>query len=98
MTILPNGCKCSALTVHPKNWNKKGAKTDTPWWITYRFYDGEGKSKQVQIKGMNHLSGKHSLRISVTRLMIIFIKIITGSGYSCKYSSTPDRGSGSCFD
>lgn len=60
MIILPNGCKCSNLTVHPSDWKTSKAKLKSIWYITYRFYDptvidsnGKIKPKQIQIKGMN---------------------------------------------
>lgn len=55
MTTLPNGCKCSKLSVTPKNWQAKNAKVHEDWFIMYRFYDARfSKPKQVMVKGMNH--------------------------------------------
>ncbi len=61
MIALPNGCYCSDIKVHPKNWEKGGATSiKEDWYIHYRFYDpqfqdGKGKIKPLQriIKGMN---------------------------------------------
>lgn len=55
MINLPNGCKCSKISVHPKNWQSKSAKTTTDWYLSYRFYHPEyPQPKQVMVKGMNH--------------------------------------------
>lgn len=57
MLLLPNGCKCSDLKVHPKTWNQPDADLSTAWFIHYRFYDpSQPKPKQVRIRGMNQLS------------------------------------------
>ncbi|MBN8699585.1 MAG: hypothetical protein J0L54_08220 [Chitinophagales bacterium] len=54
MVTLPNGCICSTLSVYPKNWQAKNAKTTLDWYITYRFYDPRyPKPKLVMVKGMN---------------------------------------------
>ncbi|HRX94855.1 MAG TPA: hypothetical protein P5158_12085, partial [Chitinophagaceae bacterium] len=55
MINLPNGCGCSNLSVHPKNWKSRSAKMSQDWYITYRFYDPRyPKPKLVMVKGMNH--------------------------------------------
>ena len=55
MINLPNGCKCSTISVHPKNWQSKSAKTTTDWYLSYRFYHPDyPQPKQVMVKGMNH--------------------------------------------
>lgn len=58
MIKLPNGCYCSELKVHPRNWDKSGACPKKPWYIYYRFYDPLArdkyrKGKLVFVKGMN---------------------------------------------
>lgn len=60
MIQLFNGCYCSELAVHPKNWNEKGASCAQNWYIYYRFYDptyinskGKPIRKLIVIKGMN---------------------------------------------
>lgn len=54
MLLLPNGCKCSDLKVHPKTWNQPDVDLSEPWFIYYRFYDPtQPKPKQVRIRGMN---------------------------------------------
>ena len=56
MINLPGGCRSSNFLVHPKNWNSKGAKTTSVWYISYRFYDPTfPKPKLIVLKGMNHL-------------------------------------------
>lgn len=57
MINLPNDCKCSELSVYPKNWKSKTAKISFDWHIFYRFYDPDhSKPKQVMVKGMNHFT------------------------------------------
>ncbi|MEP7376548.1 MAG: site-specific integrase [Chitinophagaceae bacterium] len=54
MINLPNGCRCSQLSVYPKNWLSKTAKITTNWYISYRFYDPNfPKPKLVVVKGIN---------------------------------------------
>lgn len=51
---LPNGCRCSKMSVYPANWKSAKASVKTDWYISYRFYDpGHSKPKQVQCRGMN---------------------------------------------
>ncbi|WP_346236773.1 tyrosine-type recombinase/integrase [Niabella insulamsoli] len=74
---LPNGCWCSPLTVHPKNWEKGGEKSlKEKWYISYRFYDpkrvdkqGNLIPKQVILKGMNELF-THRERTKATKMII----------------------------
>lgn len=59
--LLHNNCRCSKLSVHPKDWKTVRASTKKDWYITYRFYDptvtdiktGKVKPKLITIKGMN---------------------------------------------
>lgn len=56
MIQLPNGCYCSEIKVHPKNWNQPGASLKKPWYIYYRFYDPLSPAKGgklVALRGMN---------------------------------------------
>ena len=54
MINLPNGCKCSSLSVYPKNWQSKNASLKKEWYLSYRFYDPLfAKPKQVMVQGMN---------------------------------------------
>jgi hypothetical protein len=71
MSSLPNGCKCSELKVHPRNWASSKASVKRPWYIHYRFYDpsiaSEGKLRII--KGMNEFSKLHN-RQNATRALI----------------------------
>ena len=70
MINLPNSCTCSNLTVHPKNWQTKNAKTSVDWYIMYRFYDcNHAKPKLVILKGMNHFKN-HSDRQKGTKIIL----------------------------
>jgi integrase len=68
---LPNNCRCSNITVSPKNWNQKGASTDVPWRIYYRFYDPAfEKPKEVIIKsGLNKIKDLQERRTVVKELI-----------------------------
>ncbi len=51
---LPNGCRCSNLTVIPKKWETGGSSLlKKNWAIVYRFYKPSGEYKQIWIRGMN---------------------------------------------
>jgi hypothetical protein len=61
MLYLQNGCYCSSLKVHPKNWEAANVSLKKDWYIYYRFCDPQFKSnpiyrkgKLVILKGMNH--------------------------------------------
>lgn len=57
MIKLPSGCSCSELSVFPRNWKTKNAKTSLKWYIKYRFYDPRFKDpKQIVLKGMNQFN------------------------------------------
>lgn len=58
MILLPNGCKCSEISISPANWNKSTASVKKAWKIHYRFYDPRfDKPHQVIIKaGINKVS------------------------------------------
>ena len=54
MIKLPNDCRCSNLSVFPKNWQSHNPKTNIDWYISYRFYDPRHeKPRQIVIKRMN---------------------------------------------
>lgn len=55
MLLLPNGCKCSKLSVFPTEWETDSVSTEIDWRIQYYFYDSDGNRKRVIIKGMNHI-------------------------------------------
>jgi len=62
MILLPFGCYCSQLKVHPKNWESINASTKKGWYVFYRFYDPTCKDdprfkngKLVILKKINHL-------------------------------------------
>ena len=39
MLQLPNGCRCSELSITPSNWNTSRGSIKKYWSIHYRFYD-----------------------------------------------------------
>lgn len=72
MISLPNGCSCSALSVHPKNWKRTGASVKDTWYIHYRYYDPQlcPKGKQFIVKGgVNKYKTLPERRIAVQALL-----------------------------
>jgi integrase len=77
MIFLPNGCKCSEMSVSPKNWQTSKASLDVTWYIHYRFYDANqadearfANGKQVIIKaGLNRLKTLSERQIMVKALL-----------------------------
>lgn len=56
MIELPNGNRCSELTVTPSTWqDKKKFDPKKDWQINLRFYPKVGKSEQKPVRGMNHI-------------------------------------------
>jgi integrase len=83
MLQLANGCRCSNLSVHPKNWKQNGASTTDPWYISYRFYDTPNKlKKQVIIKGMNHLGDLQQRRDATAALMEAELDMLRKKNYN----------------
>lgn len=66
---LPNGCSCSALAVHPKNWKSPSARLDVDWYIHYRFYDSRGNCKQKIIRGVNDIKTLGKRREAIRDLL-----------------------------
>lgn len=75
MIYLPNGCRCSELSVSPRNWDKKSASAVGIWQIQYRFYDptvivnGKIKPKLCVVKGMNQFKSVSERREAVRILL-----------------------------
>ncbi len=86
---LPNGCYCSNLSVHPKNWKTANASTREQWYIHYRFYDPSGslpnqpiKCKQVFIKGMNSYKTVAERRDATEALLEDELQLLRDEGYN----------------
>lgn len=71
MLQLPNGCRCSDLTVTPKNWQSKSATTKKNWRIYYYFYDPSMSGRKiVRINaGINHIKDVNTRRTVVKKLI-----------------------------
>lgn len=69
MLHLPNNCRCSTLAVHPTNWNSSGCDISKDWYIHYRFYNHDGRTRQVILKGMNKFKSIGDRR-AATRLLL----------------------------
>ena len=74
MYILPNNCKCSEISVTPKNWQNI-KKTKKPWILFYRFYDPVlcPQGKMFQYRGVNHYKDA-DIRRKAMEIMIYEIK------------------------
>lgn len=83
MLSLPNGCRCSKLSVFPKNWEKGKPDLSKPWYITYRFYDpNRPKPKQVLIKGMNVFADLAERRSATALLLSNEKDLLFKKGYN----------------
>ena len=74
MILLHNGCYCSDLAVHPKNWNDTGATTKKDWYIRYHFHDPRflkeyPYGKLVLVKGMNSFKNVTDRRAATKMLL-----------------------------
>ena len=87
MLQLPNGCRCSELTVFPSNWDKAGASVKKDWRIQFYFFDPLHKKrypsgKYCPIKGgMNRL---HTLaeRREAVKILLEEIQQLLEGGYN----------------
>lgn len=89
MIILPEGCYCSNLSVHPKDWQNAGASIKSDWYIHYRFYDptvraknGKINPKMVIIKGMNAFKTLTERRDAVNLLIKQELVMLRQEGYN----------------
>ena len=83
MILLTNGCKCSKLSVYPKDWESKKAKISFNWHIAYRFYDPNyNKPKQVMIKGMNQFNSLSERQLATQRALTAEMDRLTKEGYN----------------
>ena len=87
MRELLNGCSCSKLSVHPRNWKGSGASIKKDWYIFYTFIDPAFKEKYkygklVFVKGMNRSKTLEERR-AITKVLLDEIeKIIYDEGYN----------------
>jgi integrase len=66
MLSLPNNCRCSEITVTPKNWNCKGASTKKTWRVYYRFYEpGQDPWFEEIRAGINYIKDLNERRNAV---------------------------------
>lgn len=87
MINLPNKCRCSELTVYPKNWKTSKASTKIKWFIAFRFYDPNylseyPKGKQVHIKGMNSTTVLSERRKITQNIYDELMRMLTLEGYN----------------
>lgn len=83
MLPLPNGCSCSKISVHPKNWKSGNPSLQQDWYIHYRFYDpAMDRPKQVIIKGMNSFKDLTSRRSATQTLLDHETDLLINQGYN----------------
>src|SRR5689334_13067289 len=87
LILLPNGCKCSQIKVHPKNWQTITASVREDWYIWYRFHDPlfkdkHPKGKQIKKQGMNEFKTANERRESTRKFIADIIKDLTENGYN----------------
>jgi len=87
MINLPNKCRCSELTVFPKNWKTVKASTKVCWYIAFRFYDPNytfeyPKGKQVHIKRMNSTTVLSERRKITQDIYDELLQMLTVEGYN----------------
>lgn len=83
MTALPNGCRCSNLSVYPADWKTVRADINCIWYIHYRFYEEGKEPKQVSIRGMNDFYDLRTRQITTENLISNELKQLQ-SGYKQK--------------
>jgi integrase len=82
MISLPNNCRCSELSIFPKNWKEPRASVKKPWYITYRFYDAENNVKQVHIRGMNGFKSPQERKAATQSLIDTTLELLEKEGYN----------------
>lgn len=89
MIALFDGCYCSELQVHPKNWNQAGASVKKDWYIYYRFYDPQIRDAQDRIKpklcivkGMNGAKDLAGRRFATKVLVEEHFKLLQVEGFN----------------
>lgn len=82
MLQLPNGCRSSKPSVHPKDWNQDTASITKPWRIEYYFYDSQHNRTQWKIKGMNEYHTLIERRQATKVLYDELIRLLKEEGYN----------------
>ena len=81
MIKLPNGCRCSDIAIHPKNWQTAKASLKEKWYISYRFYDAAGGTKQVTIRSdLNEIPTAEKRRAAVKDLIKQELSLLVDQG------------------
>jgi integrase len=74
MISLPNGCKCSKLSVNIKgwkgNWQTAKAPVNRTWTIFYRFYDKSGRNTLIRFRSKINQFQSHPSRKAATETAI----------------------------
>lgn len=86
MIKLPNGCTCSKVSVHPKNWHLKGATISKDWYLQYYFYDPSSDDypagRLFIVKGMNCYKTLESRRAMTKIILDAEIERLEVRGYN----------------
>lgn len=83
MIYLSGGCRCSELTVHPRNWQSRSADPTLTWYISYRFYDPAfPRPKQRILKGMNDVKTLKEKQEITRQILAIELDLLTNRSYN----------------
>lgn len=83
MIYLPGGCRCSELTVYPRNWQSRSADPTITWYISYRFYDPSfPRPKQKILKGMNAVKSLKEKQEVTRQILAIELDLLTNRCYN----------------
>lgn len=89
MILLPNGCSCSNISVHPRNWKTKKASLKIKWYIFYRFYDPMFKddpkykgNKLVVLKGIDKYTDLEQRQQVVQAMLDNELELLTKFAYN----------------
>jgi integrase len=84
MISLPHDCKCSELTVTPKDWKTcKSSALARNWHIQYYFYDNAlNKRKFLLVKGMNRFKTLQERREATSQLIENELYLLKENGYN----------------
>lgn len=79
---LPHGCHCTPIAVYPEDWESKNASIEKDWYFNFRFYDSQGKCRQVSVRRMNHKKTLQARQIITRHLIDKMLIRLTEQGYN----------------
>lgn len=79
---LPHGCHCTPIAVYPEDWETKNASVERDWYFNFRFYDSQGRCKQVSVRRMNHKKTREARQIVTRHLIDKMLIRLVEQGYN----------------